>query len=510
MDEDPRPGGEAEPAVEPPIGADAGDRAGSADAPFRPGRAARNRRPWYAAPLLAIAAVTALAGGLRFYHLSFPQGFVFDEVYYAKDGCFDAGFPYRECKLDAPVEQTVTVHPPLGRWIIAGSEAAFGNRPYGWRFASAVAGTLSVALVAFLALRLFSGALWAAVAGLLLATESLNFVQSRISMFDIFLTLFVLAGFVCMVLDREWIDRRTPEPPPLDELLPDADLLDLPPDRPPSPIFRPWRIAAGVAFGAGVATKWSAGPALAGAIALTLVWERGRRRKLRLPNPWREAIRDESFSLFWFMVMLPIAVYVASYANWFTKNGLDLGGWWRLQQGMANYSLNLRQGHTYASRPWTWLMMIRPVAYYYQCVKRAGGACRPAEVLGMGNPVIFWGTLLTMPYVLFAGLRKRNWRAAVILVAFASQYFAWFLAARTSFLFYMTPITPFMVLGWVYVLRDISDAHIGVEGKGVMAPIAGFFVFASVALFVFFLPILTGRPISMSAWKARVWFASWV
>jgi hypothetical protein len=56
MDEDPRPGGEAGPA-------------------------GRGRRPWYAAPFLAVAAVTALAGGLRFYHLSAPQGYVFDEVY---------------------------------------------------------------------------------------------------------------------------------------------------------------------------------------------------------------------------------------------------------------------------------------------------------------------------------------------------------------------------------------------------------------------------------------------
>ncbi|MGH2554881.1 MAG: hypothetical protein ACRDHO_04095, partial [Actinomycetota bacterium] len=79
---------------------------------------------WYARPFLIIAAVTAVAGGLRFYHLSSPQAFVFDEVYYAKDGCFDAGFDYKRCGLESPNEQTVTVHPPLGRWIIAAGIAA--------------------------------------------------------------------------------------------------------------------------------------------------------------------------------------------------------------------------------------------------------------------------------------------------------------------------------------------------------------------------------------------------
>ena len=104
-----------------------------------PGRYRRHRRRgrWYAHPLLVIVAVTGIAGGLRFSHLSFPHQYVFDEVYYAKDGCLDAGFPYRQCKLDSPTEQTSTVHPPLGRWIIAGGEAAFGDRSFGWRFSSA-------------------------------------------------------------------------------------------------------------------------------------------------------------------------------------------------------------------------------------------------------------------------------------------------------------------------------------------------------------------------------------
>src|SRR5205814_6031624 len=82
-------------------------------------RFARNRRRWYARPVLVILAVTALAGGLRFYHLSSPSSYVFDETYYAKDGCLDAGFPFQACHLETANEQTFTVHPPLGRWIVA-------------------------------------------------------------------------------------------------------------------------------------------------------------------------------------------------------------------------------------------------------------------------------------------------------------------------------------------------------------------------------------------------------
>ena len=138
----------------------------------------RSRKRWYAHPLLVIGAVTAIAGGLRFYHLSAPHEYVFDEVYYAKDGCLDAGFDYKACKLDNPQEQTLTVHPPLGRWIIAGGEAAFGNRSFGWRFSSAVAGTLSVTLLALLVYAVFGSVLWAGVGGMLLLGGSVFDVPS--------------------------------------------------------------------------------------------------------------------------------------------------------------------------------------------------------------------------------------------------------------------------------------------------------------------------------------------
>src|SRR5262245_6787271 len=65
-------------------------------------RAARHeRRPSRARnAVLIILAVTAFAAGLRLYHLSRPHAFVFDEVYYAKDACYDAGFPFLKCGLD--------------------------------------------------------------------------------------------------------------------------------------------------------------------------------------------------------------------------------------------------------------------------------------------------------------------------------------------------------------------------------------------------------------------------
>jgi dolichyl-phosphate-mannose-protein mannosyltransferase len=462
------------------------------------------RRHWWNRPVLVILAVTALAAGLRVYHLSTPHEYVFDETYYAKDGCLDAGFPFKQCKLDSANEQSFTVHPPLGRWIIAAGEKAFGNRPFGWRFSSAVAGTLSVTLLAILAYQLFGSTLWAGIAGLLLTTENLNFVQSRMSMLDIFLTLFVVAGFLFVVLDRRWIRRRTPAPEPL-ETTGETALLALPPDRPPAPILRPWRVAAGLAFGAALASKWSGGPAIVGGILLTLGWERTRRKEVGLRRPLLEALRDESFGIFVFLIILPLLVYLASYAKWFADNGFSFREWLSIQRGMLDYSVHLRAAHPYASRAWKWPLLIRPVAYYY---KSGSNPSTSAEVLGMGNPIVFWTCLVAIPYVAWAWLRRKDWRASLMITAYFTQYLPWYLAARTAFFFYMAPITPFMVLALSYTLRDVA----GVRGGEHPARkfLVGLVLFACVASFVFFFPVLTGRALSYGHWRWRMWFGSWI
>jgi dolichyl-phosphate-mannose-protein mannosyltransferase len=476
-----------------------------AQAPPVEGRRARPWRRWYDLPLLVVALVTAVAAGLRFYRLGLPATHYFDEVYYAKDACLLAGFDYRDCGLRSPAEQTAGVHPPLGRWAIAGGEALFGNDPFGWRFASAVAGTLSVLLTAVLASRLFGSARWAGVAGLLLATEHLNFVQSRISMPDVVLALFVVAGFLFLVLDREWIDRRTPPPPSGSG----EDPFPLPPDWPPSLVLRPWRLAAGVALGAATAVKWSGGPALAGALLLALGWEWARRRRAGVPAALWETVRAESLGLLLSFVFVPLAVYLASYAAWFADHGFSLARWWELQGGMASFSIHLRSPHPYESRPWSWLLLARPVAYFYQCLPEGAPDCRSAEIIGIGNPVVFWGSLVALPFAALAWVRRRDWRAGVPTVAFAAQYFPWYLAARTQFLFYMTPITPFLVLADTYAVRALAAGRW--RGRERLLRVAAVsFVVLAVLAFAFFFPVLTARPLPRVDWKARIWFSSWI
>jgi len=99
--------------------------------------------------------------------------------------------------------------------------------------------------------------------------------------------------------------------------------------------------------------------------------------------------------------------------------------------------------------------------------------------------------------------------------------------SRPQFFFYVAPFTPFLVLGIVYMVRDLSDARLIVrEPGGVVArdpetgrpavsvwhpyrPIAWAIVAGAVALFVWFWPVLTWQLISDERFKLIVWFPGW-
>ena len=445
--------------------------------------------------VLAVGAVTLLAGALRFHALSRPPEKVFDEVYYASDGCLYAGEPYRECGLEAGVERS-WVHPPLGKQLIARGIDVFGNRPFGWRAAAALAGTLTVALVGVLGFLLFGSAVWAVVASLLAGAEHLLFVQSRVAMLDVFVAFFVVLGFALLVADR----RRDPTGRPR-EPLPPANV----PPAPPVPSrgrIRPLQLAAGAAFGAAVAVKWSGYLALLGGILLATIWTVRRIRD-------EEGRVTELLGVAVSFVLVPFVVYLLTWIPWLAERGFDVGEWFGHHGDMLSYHLNLdtvddagEPIHPYMSRAWSWLLLLRPVAYHWQ-----GDPDCCAEILGMGNPALFWGALLVIPYLVLVWASRKEWQAGAILVPILVQVVPWLIVARPLFLFYMTPVTPFLAIGMVYPLRDLVRSRLD--------PRAAVFAAAAVvgvclAMFAFFWPVLAASPLSYEEWRTRIWFDGWV
>src|SRR5439155_3962795 len=104
----------------------------------------------------------------------------------------------------------------------------------------------------------------------------------------------------------------------------------------PSPIWRPWRFAAGFAFGAAASTKWSGALALLGAGILSAVWEVTRRRRGGDPRPIWNSIRLELLGGVLAFLIVPIAVYLVSFTRYFVCQSWHPSVWCSMQRDAFN------------------------------------------------------------------------------------------------------------------------------------------------------------------------------
>lgn len=462
-------------------------------------------RGWRRAESLVFIGIVVIAALLRLAQLGDPPSLVFDEVYYAKDACFYAGNPPSACDFEGTDEQTA-VHPPLGKWLISIGVTLFGFDSFGYRIVPALAGIASVALLFLLARRLTGSLLVAGLSSFLLAIDPLHFVQSRASMLDIFLPMFGLAALLFLVIDRDVLIARAKAPPEEDG--PAAA----------GPLGRPWRLAAGAAAGAAVAVKWSGGLILVLVLLLALAWEIGARPTQSRPRAFLRALRHEGPTLILAFLLIPALVYLLSYVGRLEGDVLALPGsegsfWDNLgarHHYMYYFHKNLEAMHTYQSPAWSWILLKRPVSYFF-C---AGPACSPAqpegtyqEIFATGNPFVWWSSILAIVYLAWVWVRDRalSRPEGLVLAGFAITYLPWVaiealgVSGRSAvFIFYLLPTVPFMMLAVALAAHHIGDSW---EARSAIA----IFLIGAVGMFWFYHPLLTKRSIPIDEWRQRIW-----
>ncbi|MDP9069371.1 MAG: phospholipid carrier-dependent glycosyltransferase [Actinomycetota bacterium] len=453
-------------------------------------RAERGPSRWGRADTFALTGITVAAAVLRLVRLDDPKSLVFDETYYAKDACWYVTSAPTLCGID--VESTL-VHPPLAKWLLALGIRLFGYDSFGWRISAAVAGTITVALLFLLARRLLRSTLGASLAAGLLAIDLLHFVESRIAMLDVFVPLFGVAAVLFLVYDRDWLfagARGEAAGPRL--------------------LQRPWRIAAGIAAGLAVASKWSGGFFLVMLIVLTVAWEIKARREREEPRPILNTFRREGAGLLVWFIVVPALVYTATYIGRTLPPGdglcPDRNGSWVVryveqQQCMFRFHRELESNHSYQSPAWSWLALKRPVSYYFET--NPNGDYK--EIFATGSPFVWWTSLLALAAVVAAWVRRGDpWRPeGVILAGFLFTYAPWLISGLLSdrsavFLFYLLPTVPFMCLALGYIA-----SRIGRSWEAIAA--IGLFTAAALWFFVFYYPLLTKVPLPQPEWDKRIW-----
>ena len=491
------------------------------------------------------ALVVVIAAFTRLFNLGHPPSLVFDETFYVKDAwtLFNLGYEGSwpaEADVSFNAGQTdvflsdpsFVVHPPLGKWLIAlGMNALGSDNPVGWRISTAIVGILAVVLIMLIAKYLFKSQLLATIAGFLMAIEGNAIVMSRVALLDNYVMIFALLGFGAILLDRQWSSVR------LAVWIAAREKSGRSTDWGPALWWRPWLIAAGVAFGAAAAVKWNGLYFLAAFAVYTLVVDALARRRAGIQLWGSGTAFKQAPVTFLLTVPVALAVYFASWTGWFvTDNGYyrnwasepgnawsgalswvphALQSFWHFQVSVYNYHVGENRPHGYQANPLTWLFMIRPTSMFYEGSSLGENGCQfetcGASIAGIANPLIWWAATAAILYLVYRLVRYREWRVGLVLMGMVAGYLPWLLYLnRTVFQFYTIAFEPYMLLGLTLVIGLILGSPHDPTYKRVSGiAVVGIFLGLATLVSIFFWPLWTGMQIDYNFLRAHWWLQSW-
>ena len=375
--------------------------------------------------ITAVILVIIFSATVRLYELQRPNVLVFDETYYARDAHTiltgylgpNPGYSWE------PGKEISWPHPEYGKFAIAVGQVAFGYTSFGWRIVPAICGTLLLVLVYPLGRRFGLSPPWALLGLVLAASDFMGIVQSRIATLDIFVALW---SVLCIYLALRYVQT--------------GHRLR-------------WLFLCGLAGGLAFGTKWSGAFPCVAAAAIMLLY---RRRTWRQPAGTAvvQALRDAVLPAL-ALVVLPVAAYFASYTVYFLKGRHTLSDWWALQHQMWWFNENLHATHTYASKAYTWIFDYRPVWYYYEDIHNSVHG-----IISIGNPLLWWVSVPALIGLLVLAAVRRNRELALLPLMVALLYLPWLRTSRTEFMYYMTPVAPFMALAVAMALRELSASRL--------------------------------------------------
>ncbi|MEQ8994957.1 MAG: phospholipid carrier-dependent glycosyltransferase [Coleofasciculus sp. B1-GNL1-01] len=503
---------------------------------------------WFRLGLIAIFLASVL---LRFWGLGRFNTLVFDEVYYAK---------FANNYLTGT--EFFNAHPPLSQYIIAigmwlGSHLPWDQpsmnglagslrSTWSYRWLNALTGSFIPLVVAGIAYQLNRRRSYALIAALLAGADGLFLVESRYALNNVYLVILGLLGNLCLLIALNQSQSKR------------------------------WIILAlsGAFFGASACIKWNGlwflfGVYLLWGMAGLLQW-RGDSSKFK---PWVDAgliasgsKRDNSSETRPYKPCTPAkrrvntqhSILKTSLVNLTQLNGIQFlvnfaiipaltysllwiphlimnpqPGFWEAHYRILTFHEKIGSGpdvHPYCSKWYTWLIMLRPVAYFYQTAQNTreqvptypplpkGYGQVIYDVHAMGNPILWWLSTSAILLLLLLLLQRIwsgmcgyfppttvNYISLYLGLNWLAQLLPWIGVSRCTFLYHYMGASVFSGLGLAWLI----DRWLHREQESWQ--IAAITVISLILLaFVFWLPIYLGLPLSPEGHQLRMWFRSWI
>lgn len=433
--------------------------------------------------------IATFAFFLRIWHLGSIKGFIFDELYYAKDA---HSLLLHGVELDSGSGKAAfVVHPPIGKWMIAAGIKLFGFNEFGWRISAAVVGTTSVLLMYFTAKKLFNNYALSIGAALLISLDGLQLVHSRTALLDIFLMFFIQCAFFALLYSRHWL--------------------------------------TGMALGLALATKWTGLYYMVAYFLFVLYVDYRAHKPKEEAAPAQRMFRSNFLIRVVQYLLLPVLIYLCSYIGWFiNRGGWDRGwannrggsftfvpsifrSWWHYQFEILQFHTSLTDAHPYSANPWSWLILGRPTSFYYETGSTCGTNSCSQEVLALGTPLLWWSAAIALFIAVGIWIARREWKLGILLLNVAAGYLPWFInQKRTTFYFYTLAFEPFLLLTLVYVVSIFIGASRTDDELRMRKYLAGVGLALIALNFLYFLPLYLGISISHTSWVAHMWIPSWI
>ncbi|WP_107666775.1 phospholipid carrier-dependent glycosyltransferase [Cyanothece sp. BG0011] len=431
-----------------------------------------------------------LSLGLRFWSLGQFNTLVFDEIYYAKFA--------NNYLTQTPFFNS---HPPLTEYLIAlgiwlgswfpVSPEIMNDLTGSWRstisyrWLNALTGSFFPLILGAIAYQLTRRFSYTIVVIFIASLDGLFLVESRYALNNIYLVTFGLLGHLLFLL---FVNHQR----------------------------KIYLTLSGIFLGASAAIKWNGLGFLLGIyLIIFIVYLSPRLNHLFNPKNLGvfEKIKLIQPSLLIFnLLVIPIFTYSILWLPYLLLN--PEYSWWEIHQKIWSFHQSIGDSsdvHPYCSKWYSWLIMARPIAYFYETQNTPSGTI-VYDVHAMGNPILWWlatGSILIFSLFIIVILYQRKYNVYFsllffILINYLANLLPWILVTRCTFLYHYMSAYSFSLLGIGLIIEQCLMSELIFNRRlGII------FLLLITFAFIYWLPIYLGLPLSPREFDLRM-LPNWI